>query len=139
MKPEIIPSPPIGLYVLTKDVDNPDGDLRVKHRYWRRSRWAKGQKFVVEVWEPEVSPDLVVLRPAGGYDFLAFLKPNEAKLGLVVPHLEPLPLDTLAHVMLLVRESGLGPESIIRILHAEEKLTLDDLKDVVCRHTNKKR
>lgn len=117
--------PPVGVYVLTEDVENPLGDHRCRANFWRRPTWKKGQKFVVEPLEP--GSDRHIIRPISMHAALTFTTVNEAKLNLLLPFLRPVPSDTFDDALLACRECGLGPEGILARLHAQGKVTVADL------------
>jgi hypothetical protein len=118
-----------GLYRLTKDVANPNGDRRVKHD-WRRLPLIKaGTKFEVEVRTAEVEGTgktrfYAVLARVGTYK-IASATLHEAVFKAVVEALEPAER-TLADY---VRASS--GETILKKLIANGKITLADVAEVV--------
>ncbi len=132
-KPVRLESPPCGIYRLSRTIDNPAGDQRVRHQFWRRPCWPVGQKFVIGPFDDGLaaSPDVVVLHAVGSNDCLAFIEPNKARLDLIVPYLEPIALDCLENVLLALNVAGITPARVVHELHARGLLTLDTLLELL--------
>lgn len=94
-----------GLYRLTRDITNPQGDKRCSLDYWHRPTWLMGDRFLVEPFDGE--EDHPVIRPLGRVvcPALTFTKHNACVLGLLLPALES-DGETLASVLLLAHTSG---------------------------------
>lgn len=125
---------PPGLYVLSTDVRNPKGQVRIKHQFWKLWCWPKGQKFVVELLEPGASADHLILRPAGDYQMLTFTEHHRDILNELLPHLVSMN-ESFESILLAAHEDfhRVTERQILRQLIRDGVIDLGILKRAIAR------
>lgn len=114
-----------GVFVVSRDTPNPDGDHRVRHNFWRLPVWRKGHRVLVER-DADVAALVVRSLVTGGSARVVNGRRPDPAVDRLADVLEPAP-ESLDTVLITSR---LSARSVLLRLIEAGAVSLDHVKAV---------